>query len=52
MMKDSDLLQFNRDQLFAAVQLAIPGATHEQILNLVRSLESFASAIAMEVLSQ
>ena len=48
----SDVLQFNRDQLFSALKLAIPGATHDQLLILVRALESFASAIALEVLSQ
>jgi hypothetical protein len=47
----ADLLQFNRDQLFAALRLALPGATHEQILNVTRCVESLAAAIALETMS-
>ena len=47
----ADLLQFNRDQLFAALRLALPGATHEQVLNVTRSVESLAAAIALETMS-
>lgn len=46
-----DLLQFNREQLFSALRLALPGATHEQVLNVTRAVESLAAAIALETMS-
>lgn len=47
----ADLLQFNRDQLFAALRLALPGATHDQIKAVVIAMDSFVSAKALEVMS-
>jgi len=47
----SEVMQFNRDQLFTALRFAIPGATHDQLLALVRALDSFVSAKALEVAS-
>lgn len=47
----ADLMQLTRDQLFEALRLAIPGATHDQLLAVVRTIESFTSAKALEVMS-
>ncbi len=47
-----DLIRFQRDQLFEALRFAIPGATHDQLLAVVRAIDSFTSAKALEVLSQ
>jgi hypothetical protein len=46
-----DLMQAQRDQLFAALRLVNPAATHDQLLALVKALDSFVSAKALEVMS-
>lgn len=50
--KETDALQLSRDMLFSALQLAIPGATHQQILNVTKCVEQFASVLALEIISQ
>ena len=45
----SEIMEFNRDQLFTALRVAVPGATHDQLLAVVRALETFVSAKALEV---
>lgn len=40
-----------RDELFAALRLAIPSATHDQLLAAVKAIEALVSAKALEVMS-
>lgn len=47
----ADLMEFQRDNLLDALKLAIPGATHNQLLAVVRAIDSFTSAKALEVAS-
>lgn len=44
-------LEIHADRLFDALRMAIPGATHDQLLALVKALDAFTSAKALEVMS-
>jgi hypothetical protein len=46
-----DLMQLTKDQLFDALRLAIPSASHNELVALVKAIESFTSAKALEVMS-
>lgn len=50
--ENGDPMQFQKDQLFEALRSAMPAASHAQLLAVVRAIDSFTAAKALEVLSQ